>query len=387
MVSNTYGKFATLLRKHLKPINMTSFITRGSTRSLASASRLINSRKSSRSCIRTDVFADTSATRHKAANKKLEYALSIALAPKTSRNYSGCVKRFLEFTGSIGLTEVGSLPCSDDLLCLFLAQGIGKTGPGTAKGLVSGIRQWHVQRGLPWKTSERVALIKKALLQCWPKRGTKKAQQPPVTHEMVEALAKQWAGGSRVELCALAMALAAWNGQMRLGELMPEKSSDTDDSRLPARFEWSLSMSSLDASTIELPWTKTTGFDGATIYLLKQPHPFNASIAIRHHLSASKLAKDRLLCEYEDKKGRPQVLDKAAFMEMCNRVWVRGGIGRVTGHSFHIGGTTSFLRAGVDPNVVKQMGRWKSDAFLIYWRALDDIFSAHASMINWNGLR
>jgi hypothetical protein len=324
--------------------------------------------------------------RCKAATDKLTYALSIALALKTSKNYLGCIRRFLEFTASIGMTEVDSLPCSDDLLCLFLVQGIGRTGPGTAKGLVSGIRQWHVKRGLPWRASGRVPLIKKALLQCWPKRGVRKEPRPPVTHKMVKALAQEWAGGSCLELCTLAMALAAWNRQMRLGELMPEKSSNVDDSRLPAHFEWCTSTSSDNASTIELPWTKTTGFDGATIYLLNQSHTFNALLAIGDHLWASRLGKDRLLCEYEDGKGRPQVLDKVKFMEMCNKVWTRSGIGRITGHLFRIRGTTAFLRAGVDPKVVKQMGRWKSDAFLIYWRALDDIFSAHASMIDWDSL-
>ena len=47
---------------------------------------------------------------------------------------------------------------------------------------------------------------------------------------------------------------------------------------------------------------------------------------------------------------------------------------------------TSFLRAGVDPKVVKQMGCWKSDAFLLYWRELEEIFSDHAAMIDWSGL-
>jgi hypothetical protein len=36
-----------------------------------------------------------------------------------------------------------------------------------------------------------------------------------------------------------------------------------------------------------------------------------------------------------------------------------------------------FLRLGVDPEVVKRMGRWKSDAFQLYWRDLEDIFYTH----------
>jgi hypothetical protein len=236
---------------------------------------------------------------------------------------------------------------------------------------------------LEWKGSQRVALIKKALLQCWPKRGERKTTRPPVTHEMMEALAKEWRGGSRQHLCALAMALAAWNGQMRLGELMPEEQANVDDSRLPARFEWSTSPSGGGSSTIDLPWTKTTGFDGAVIYLVKQGHAFDATSAMRRHLSASALDADNLLCAYRDDEGSVCTMDKGLFMDLCNGVWKKTGIGRITGHSFRIGGTTSFLRAGVNPKVVKQMGRWKSDAFLIYWRELEDIFTMHAGMIDW----
>jgi hypothetical protein len=200
---------------------------------------------------------------------------------------------------------------------------------------------------------------------------------------MVEALAKEWSKGSRLHICALGMALAAWNGQMRLGELMPEDEDNVDDSRLPARFEWSVSLSGNGASTIKLPWTKTTGFDGATVHLIKQPHTWDATSAMQRHLSASQLNDGDLLCAYRDGRGQTRNMDKVLFMELCNGVWEKAGIGRITGHSFRIGGTTSFLRTGVDPKVVKQIGRWKSDAFLTYWRGLEEIFSSHAGMIDW----
>jgi hypothetical protein len=50
------------------------------------------------------------------------------------------------------------------------------------------------------------------------------------------------------------------------------------------------------------------------------------------------------------------------------------------GHSFRIGSTTTYLRAGVNPKVVKKMAR---DAFLRYWRNTEDIFASHASNLSW----
>ncbi|KZV82866.1 hypothetical protein EXIGLDRAFT_598966, partial [Exidia glandulosa HHB12029] len=61
-------------------------------------------------------------------------------------------------------------------------------------------------------------------------------------------------------------------------------------------------------------------------------------------------------------------LTKAAFLGRLNEIWRAAGMQRITGHSFRIGGTTALLRAGVDPEVVKMAGRWRSDSFLRYWR-------------------
>ncbi|KIJ30935.1 hypothetical protein M422DRAFT_186511, partial [Sphaerobolus stellatus SS14] len=54
-------------------------------------------------------------------------------------------------------------------------------------------------------------------------------------------------------------------------------------------------------------------------------------------------------------------------------IWIANGLPRITGHSFRIGGTTELLVAGVPPDVVKALGRWSSDAFLVYWRSLSEL--------------
>ncbi|KIJ22397.1 hypothetical protein M422DRAFT_277184 [Sphaerobolus stellatus SS14] len=41
--------------------------------------------------------------------------------------------------------------------------------------------------------------------------------------------------------------------------------------------------------------------------------------------------------------------------------------------SFHIRDTTKLLVAGVPPDVVKALGRWSSDAFLVYWQSLSEL--------------
>jgi hypothetical protein len=70
---------------------------------------------------------------------------------------------------------------------------------------------------------------------------------------------------------------------------------------------------------------------------------------------------------------------------MCNDVWSKHGFARYTGHSFRIGGTIMLLRSGISPEVVKKMGRWKSDAFQLYWRDVNDIFEAQTNNLDLEG--
>ena len=56
------------------------------------------------------------------------------------------------------------------------------------------------------------------------------------------------------------------------------------------------------------------------------------------------------------------------FMDRCNDTWTASLIPKLTGHSFHIGGTTHLLLLGVDPFIVMVQGHWKSDAFHSYWK-------------------
>jgi len=199
---------------------------------------------------------------------------------------------------------------------------------------------------------------------------------------MIHLLANAWSNSGPKEKCALSIALSAFIGQMRLGELLPPSQNKICLDRLPSRGRWSLNTDSTGASSIFLPWTKTTGKAGAMITLPSQSAPMDPTSALCHHFIASPLPDSSLICEYIEDNSR-KTLDKECFMEMCNNIWSTNGFPRITGHSFRIGGTTSLLLAGIDTQIVKSMGRWSSDAFKHYWRKVEILFQKHASEVKW----
>jgi hypothetical protein len=317
------------------------------------------------------------------ARNRLVLALEHGHAPRTSSNYNYAIKRYIKFAASLGYSEKQALPASEELLLLFMCKGLGRTGPGTTKNNLSALRSWHIKHRFHWKRPECVGLINKALTEFWPRDAKKPRQRAPIRSSMITMLAEAWKGGSPRHVCALAIAVSAWSGQCRLGELLPSSPASLDPKRLPRRSSWSGSKTNKRASEIQLPWTKTTCFDGATVFLVDQRDPLNATIAMSNHFRASPLGSDAFLCEYKSGRGS-KPLGKEEFLEMCNNVWASAGIPRITGHSFRIGGTTALLCSGVHPEIVKKMGRWTSDAFLQYWRSLGQLFTQHASNVSWD---
>jgi integrase len=318
----------------------------------------------------------------KLAFDKLKFAIDNSYADATSANHSYAIKRFLNFAAKCGVDKEHALPCKPDTLCLWIADGVGRTGVGTATANIAALSAWHRSRGLPFEIPLEIKTIKRALKLHWPEEKQQKPPRPPISPKMVRLLAEAWSKKSPKMRCALAIALAAFIGQMRLGELLPASLEKLDRKNLPSRAQWSPQSESRGSSTISLPWTKTTGKAGALVTLPLQAAPLDPTRAICHHLVASDLDDSALLCEYRE-KGKVEMMDKVQFMAMCNQIWCSHGFQRITGHSFRIGGTTSLLLSGVDVEIVKRMGRWSSDAFKLYWRKVEVLFTKHASDVSW----
>ena len=71
---------------------------------------------------------------------------------------------------------------------------------------------------------------------------------------------------------------------------------------------------------------------------------------------------------------------KSIFMSRCNEKWSSLHLNSLGIHSFHIGGTTQLLLIGMDPFNVMVQGRWKSMAFLEYWKNCKEIIPTCISL-------
>ena len=71
---------------------------------------------------------------------------------------------------------------------------------------------------------------------------------------------------------------------------------------------------------------------------------------------------------------------KTALKRITN-ILTHAGYGSTFGHSFRISGATIFLARGVNPEIVRLTGRWRSLAYESYIRAFEHAASVHLANI------
>lgn len=124
---------------------------------------------------------------------------------------------------------------------------------------------------------------------------------------------------------------------------------------------------------VHVPWTKTTFFLGADILVSEQQRGACPVESMRHHTIINRAVPNNApLFAYATQDGWAP-LTRSAFLARCNELWAAAGLCTLTGHSFRIGGATAMLLRGIPPEIVAVQGRWKSSAFLKYWRQIDAI--------------
>ncbi|KAF5378464.1 hypothetical protein D9615_007028 [Tricholomella constricta] len=174
------------------------------------------------------------------------------------------------------------------------------------------------------------------------------------------------------------VALTAFWGQVRLGELLPSRESDYDSSLLPRWSDFGIANES-GSRLLHLPRTKTGGARGEEIFITRQDHLDPIACLELHQLVNG--GHNLPLASYRSSSGSMLSLTRRKSLRRVNEVLTAEGFQPISGHCFRIGGTTHLLLAGVPPDVVRLMGRWSSDSFLRYWCSLDLIAPLHAELL------
>lgn len=326
-----------VLETHMRPKRRVHLQTRGATRPLLPP---------------PPIHVPVEANWPKEFQTTIDAALATVWAPGTIKTYTSAINKFLAFCQDHQIPSEQAFPASDYLLCAFIASQPPHTSKNTIKNYLTGIRAWHVRNGYSFSRSACLNLLATA------SRPLSKPNppRPPVTIDMLLALASKLNLTDCFDACVFACVTSAFWGLAQLGELLP--TSYSFDHKLPPfPLVKHAKQAQLRSMTISLPWTKVHKWTGEIIYLAQQDGPSNPVYALLNHLALNVSPPDNLLFSYRHNGGFNLLL-KHDFMSRCNDIWSSSEItaSRATGHSFRIGGTTHLLLCGIHPDIIKKTG-------------------------------
>ncbi|KAJ7668534.1 hypothetical protein DFH06DRAFT_1038988, partial [Mycena polygramma] len=314
-------------------------------------------------------------------NRKIMYsATALSAHEKTLRaaighgswtNYGGGLARFQEFCDNEDIPEFARMPASEELVSLFISSWAGRASRSIVDTWVSAVRAWHIVHGAEWQMGTHLRFIKNGVSKLVPE-SSKRPPRPPVSNRHMAALHNHLDMSNTFDSAVLACADSGYFGCNRLGELLPISSTSFDPTRFATRENVSFGTDNhgIHFYDIKAPWTKTTGFEGASLLVSEQAE-LDPISTMHHHLVINRAVPDSSpLFSFQTAKGW-SVLTKDLFLTRCNEIWTDSSLPCMTGHSFRIGGATEMLARGIPPEIVAKQGRWRSDAFLIYWRRIE----------------
>lgn len=302
-----------------------------------------------------------------------------AWAPSTLSLYGRGVRRFYEWAAGAQIPPLCCLPANEFSLCAFVAASAGLRSGGAIRSDVNGVRALHILHGAVWLGGLRLEYCLKAADRMTPSSSSRPLR-PPVTQEMMDVLCTSLDPTVPLFAAVLAAACFSYWGQCRLGEALPDSLARFSSARHPTPSCLRPCTASGRSRICHLPSTKCAVSAGEDVFLSAQRGPSSSLAALDNQLSVNRPGADSHLFGYTE-GGAFLPLTKRKFLAVCNAVWSPHGFPSISGHCFRIGGTTEMLLRGVPPHLVQMLGRWRSDAFLRYWRTLENIAPAHVELL------
>ncbi|TFK55687.1 hypothetical protein OE88DRAFT_1616024, partial [Heliocybe sulcata] len=304
--------------------------------------------------------------------------------------YGSGLRKFHLFCNIFSVPESARLPASFQLLHSFVLWAVTDPDPsepvfadGTpfepvsaqvARKYLAAIRAWHIAQGWPPPLTpadhDRINWSLHGLQNIEASRRTR-PPRPPVTLAMLRSLKDSLNLKDPFDACIWAMASCAFFGLMRFGEVSVTTRAAFDGNHHAKRCDVQFSTNLRDQpyARIWLPSAKTANPGEGQAVLVNEQDDVCPIYSLRNLAAVVPARAHDPLFSWRDSRGDVRPMVKQRALERINRIFIANGWGTTFGHSFRIGGASFFLAKGVDPEIVRLAGCWKSLAYQTYIRA------------------
>ena len=305
-----------------------------------------------------------------------------SLAPSTRRSYRSGQRRFVEFCSSFSLLHPSGspYPASDAILELFASFLSSSVSHQTIKCYLAAVRSLHIEQGLgdPLANTLRLERVLRGIKRSQASRGPPRPPRLPVTKDTM-LIIRSMLDLSIPDSCMLwAAACTAWFGFLRVSEFTCPPSGFSPELHL------SFSDLAVDSHThpsgvvLLIKASKTDPFrKGFHLLLPRTDGPLCPVTALSVYLHVRGDSPGPLFrFSNSVPLSRPHVTD------WLRSILAAAGVqGNYSSHSFRIGAATSASAAGIPDSLIRTLGRWSSDAYLVYIRTSQETLRSAASRL------
>ncbi|KIJ35347.1 hypothetical protein M422DRAFT_212748 [Sphaerobolus stellatus SS14] len=299
-------------------------------------------------------------------------------------SYGAGLRKFHIFCDIFSIREADRLPATFEILHSF---AFGQTpfepvSVSTARKYLAAVRAWHITQGWPAPLSDdqttRINWSLRGLANIQGNRR-KRPLRPPVTVPMLRHLKQSLDLLFPFDACIWAVATSAFWGMMRFGEATVSSQKEFDGLKHLKRRDAFIQkdLNGKDYARLDLPSAKTAKIGEIQSVFFTVENDVCPIEALRNLSRVVPAGPDDPLFSWKDTKGKIRPLVKSKALNRINAIFNNNNWGTTFGHSFRIGGASFYLSQGVEAEIVRIAGRWKSLAYETYIRSFELVVSRH----------
>lgn len=294
--------------------------------------------------------------------------INVSWAQGTRETYGAGLLVYHVFCDSRNIPDDVRCPASPLLIVTFISSCAGSYSGSALANYVFGVRAWHILHGLPWVMDD--AQVKAALTGATnlAPPTSKRPKREPFTVSLIETICTKLDPKDHLDASVRACLVNAFYTLARIGEFTVPSIDSFDPTTHIKRSDVREAQDRHGhlVTVFRIPRTKCSNA-GEDVYCAAQPGLVDPLAELNNHFQINNPPPNAHLFSYPHLNGfRP--LTKRIFMNRLNAITSSLNLDSLKGHGVRIGGTLEYLLRGIPFDVVKSMGRWGSDAFVLYLR-------------------
>lgn len=289
-------------------------------------------------------------------------------APSTRETYGSGLLVFHVFCDSRNVAEIQRCPAPSLLILAFIASCAGMYSGKTLENYLYSVRAWHLLHGQPWLVNhDQVSLALEGSKRLAPATSTRQ-KRTPFTVDLIKDLRSMLDLATPLHAAVYACLTTSFFTIARTGEFTVPTLRGFDPSVhvKVGDMRNEKDRNGFEVTVFRLPRTKVS-ITGEEVFWAAQSGVVDPQAALANHLTINEPSSTDALFSWKHHAGT-QPLTKNQFLKCLQSASDRLRGDSLKGHGIRIGGTLEYLLRGVPFESVKTMGRWSSDAFLIYLR-------------------